>query len=154
MRRGGVAVPLKISHLSGCECPLLTYGRVGRSISINTCWAGSVCKAQRDRMGKPVDAEVDKSKRKRFRMKLEVEHRDFMHWVHRAFSPHYKHPEEPCMGTSKCSWFMPVSAVHMCLEYLINSTDVALCLLTEGLRDRGRQGKDSKKEKKRHEHYK
>lgn len=65
-------------------------------------------------------------------MKMELEEEDFIHWFHGALAAHYKQSEEPCMGTSKYSWFMPISAVHMCLEYLINSTDVVPRLLGGG----------------------
>ena len=46
---------------------------------------------------------------------------------------------------------MPISAVHMCLEYLINSTDVALCLQREGWREGGKEGGrvNDKKEEQR-----
>lgn len=74
-----------------------------------------------------------KSKGKRFGMKLKVEERYFIHWFHNL--------KIPAWALQKYSWFMPVSAVHMCLEYLINSTDLALCLLGEGLRDGGGEGK-------------
>lgn len=74
---------------------------------------------------------------------MELDEEDFIHWFHRALAAHYKQSEEPCMGTSKYSWFMPISAVHMCLEYLINSTDVAPRLLggggIDGWREAGRE---------------
>lgn len=52
---------------------------------------------------------------------------------------------------------MPFSAVHMCLEYLINFTDVAMRLLrggTEGWRNTGKEGVSETDKKMRYGEYK